>query len=1688
MKKITLFFIMLGFFLTASAQYNFNPIVGPTNVASGSPVTINLNDAANLASVPVSSTGSYDSFSITVDWVVGGGNPWSSEADLTFTTTAGSITIDPPTTGGLTSNASTTLTFEGDLAGIYDPTTDGYIDLVLNQSFGGSDADWGNIVVTLFESPTCVPPAGIASSSATTTSIDLIWTAGDSETTWNLEWNAAADFTPGNGEEEGSVTVNTTPATSLTGLTPFSNYFLYYQAACAGNDLSEWVGPFNFLTGYCESIPASNDGTGITQAQLGTETFTSAGDVVFEDFTSPTVDLAAGVTANFQMIFATGFTYDVNIWIDFNNDLVYDNATELVFQGETTNANPTNFDASFVMPNVPLGVYNMRMGSADFGQDPPNACFTGSFGVTADFTVNITTAPDCIPASALIAENITETTADLSWTDLGGTAVTWDLEWGPAGFTQGTGTAVNGLTTPNLILTGLTAGTSYDYYVLTNCASSTSTVSGPSNFITATPGETCANAFPMTVEALCDGTNSITFNFANGGDIEANGENPSCDGFGNFGYFMSFTAPPVGSVVIYFDGAANNIGLEVYDSCGGTAVSDCTNNTLNAGDNSGVIGGLTPGNTYVAVIWRDAQSGTADVCIEAGPTCPFPIDLDALNIGEDSADLSWTENGTATSWNIEWGPTGFTQGTGTAINGVTVNPFTLTGLTQNTSYDFYVQAICATETSNFSGPFTFTTTPQSNFTLDCATGGPLTQDYCYENDGEDNPFIFTFTSNDGTALNLNFNSGFVENGWDELVVLDSDGTPFPGYEPGAPGFGNGNFGNAGNISGLTFQSTGDTISFYINSDGSISCGSGSAALIGGINYTVSCATCINPQATYAVIDDCDNGEQFLIDVDITSLGDASSLTISNNINGDTTPVNVTGGYQIGPFPFLVDVVVTISNDQDTNCVINSQPIQLLACPPDNDNCDGAIVAVVNEDASCDQVTPGTILAATPSGVPAGSCTGDPDDDVWFQFTALSEVQIISIINITGGTFNLDHALYEGSCGSLTELYCSNTDASVTPSLTVGNSYYIRVFSGGSNDEVSTFDLCIRPAPNNIICENAENFCTVGGILTTPNIIGIPDPNPIACLGTAPNPTWNIIQIGESGPIEIEINQTDDAGNGLDVDFVIWGPFTSVDDACMNIAFEDCPTCPFSNNPDNGFYPFGNIVDCSYSAASVENLSIDNAIAGEVYMLLVTNFNGNAGSITIEQTNAGGTDNGTIDAEITAEIVSDEVVFEDTDNDPSTPAEANVCGFNSVNIQTESPFADEYVWYKDGFVMPGETSSTLSVTESNNYQVQAFDNQCGAEALSQIVIVNLYQDAGTVDPQNITVCDGPVADGSENFDLDALSTSLGLDGFTVSYYTNTADANQAINAVPSPYNSSGETLIIRVEDTNASNNGFLGCRQLSEVELVVNPRPVVNQPADFIVCDDIDGDVDGVTDFDLTSIDDEINTDADAVITYHTSQDDAESGTGAVTSPYSSSGETIYIRVESTVTGCYDTTSFNLVVNVVPLATFDSQFVYEVCPQATVPIIIGIVPSNFTIADVSINWFLDDNLIAGANGLTLDTVLVQGDYSAEITFNATDCVNTITTFVMELPTCIFPEGISPGVSPGQNDNFDLSSFDVTKLEIFNRNGTLVYSKNNYTDEWNGQTNDGEELPVGTYFYTMEYEGGAKKRSAWIYINR
>ena len=98
-----------------------------------------------------------------------------------------------------------------------------------------------------------------------------------------------------------------------------------------------------------------------------------------------------------------------------------------------------------------------------------------------------------------------------------------------------------------------------------------------------------------------------------------------------------------------------------------------------------------------------------DIAIFELPTCPQPTTLSSSNVTFNSADLAWVEVGTATNWEVEYGPVGFTQGTGTIVPAA-ANPFTLTGLMSNTDYSFFIRSVCTPGDSSFwSGPSNFST-------------------------------------------------------------------------------------------------------------------------------------------------------------------------------------------------------------------------------------------------------------------------------------------------------------------------------------------------------------------------------------------------------------------------------------------------------------------------------------------------------------------------------------------------------------------------------------------------------------------------------------------------------------------------------------------------------------------------------------------------------------------------------------------------------------------------------------------------------------------------------------------------------------------------------------------------------------------------------------------------------------------
>ena len=299
----------------------------------------------------------------------------------------------------------------------------------------------------------------------------------------------------------------------------------------------------------------------------------------------------------------------------------------------------------------------------------------------------------------------------------------------------------------------------------------------------------------------------------------------------------------------------------------------------------------------------------------------------------------------------------------------------------------------------------------------------------------------------------------------------------------------------------------------------------------------------------------------------------------------------------------------------TTCVTNPLP------PPSNDNCTGAIAVTVNPDQNCGSVTPGYINSATASSQ-ANTCGGTADDDVWFSFVATSTTHSIDLLNIVGSTTDLFHSVYSGTCGSIgTPIVCSDPNSSTVSGLTIGNTYYVRVYSWTSTvGQTASFNICIgvQPPPSGgADCSNAEPFCTgttYNFPMQTNNGTAVVGPD-YGCLCSQPNPVWYYLQIATSGSIGITISST--CG---DIDYAAWGPFPTI--TCSDVDLSTgSVTCG-----GNFAAPNGNMVDCAYSTAATEVLDIPGAIVGQYYMVMINNYANCTGNAIFSQTSGTGATN------------------------------------------------------------------------------------------------------------------------------------------------------------------------------------------------------------------------------------------------------------------------------------------------------------------------------------------------------------------------------------------------------------------------------------------------------------------------------
>lgn len=142
--------------------------------------------------------------------------------------------------------------------------------------------------------------------------------------------------------------------------------------------------------------------------------------------------------------------------------------------------------------------------------------------------------------------------------------------------------------------------------------------------------------------------------------------------------------------------------------------------------------------------------------------------------------------------------------------------------------------------------------------------------------------------------------------------------------------------------------------------------------------------------------------------------------------------------------------------------------------PDNDECEDAITAPVN-DGECVDTVDGTFVdSSLTTGFEQGCDTwSSPQKDVWFEFTATNDIHDITITGYTGWSINV--AVYEATngCDFDDPLICYSGTYLILGNLQPGTLYKIRVFSTDVNDQQS-FTLCVNtPEPaENDECDDA----------------------------------------------------------------------------------------------------------------------------------------------------------------------------------------------------------------------------------------------------------------------------------------------------------------------------------------------------------------------------------------------------------------------------------------------------------------------------------------------------------------------------------------------------------------------------------------------------------------------------------------
>lgn len=297
----------------------------------------------------------------------------------------------------------------------------------------------------------------------------------------------------------------------FTDLTPNTQYYIWLRSNC-GNDEFSNFSRSPVYTGYC--IPQS---THENNSNYNKDFTTTGANVnIVDNFVPETpnngyvdhyethnVEIVQGTPVDFS-VQVMGENVNFAIWVDWNNDMEFDNVAEKIYSQSSYNTNPTFSGTLNIGGTTTPGDYRMRIRAVG-GSGTQNPCNDVAWGEARDYKLTVVALEDCtVPPYMTTASNITHTSAILNWMAplLGNNPPEYEVQWD----TDMEFGNPSSATTSNLRadVSGLLSGENYFYRVRSVCDENTKSAwSATETFLSG--GHTPINVTGFNQDVIAEG-------------------------------------------------------------------------------------------------------------------------------------------------------------------------------------------------------------------------------------------------------------------------------------------------------------------------------------------------------------------------------------------------------------------------------------------------------------------------------------------------------------------------------------------------------------------------------------------------------------------------------------------------------------------------------------------------------------------------------------------------------------------------------------------------------------------------------------------------------------------------------------------------------------------------------------------------------------------------------------------------------------------------------------------------------------------------------------------------------------------------------------------------------------------------------------------------------------------------------